>query len=135
MARRILGILVVLYVIGLVSLAVWPGSLEPDAAKAVATAAGLDAAGIPAVDAVLHGILYLPLGILLAAAVRPGARWIAFAVCLAVAAGTEFVQVVLVGSGSDFGFSIVGAAAGAAVGVLIVAIVSAIRRRGAGRQG
>lgn len=131
MVRRVLAVLVVLYIAGLTVLAVWPAPLEPDAASYVAEFTGLGALlPLPAIDAVLHGLLYLPLGILLAAAVRPGARWLAFAVCLAVAAATEFVQVMLIGGGSDFGFSLVGAAVGAAIGVLIVAIVSAVRSRG-----
>jgi hypothetical protein len=128
MARRILGILVVLYIVGLFVLAVWPVPLEPDAASWIADSTGLaGVVPIAAIDAVLHGLLYLPLGILIAAAFRPGARWLAFAVCLAVAAATEFLQVMLLGNGSDFGFSLVGAAVGAAIGVLIVAIISAIR--------
>lgn len=130
MARRVLGIVVVLYIAGLTVLAVWPVPLEPDAASYLAEVSGLGAIlPLPAIDAILHGVLYLPLGILTAAAFREGARWLAFAVCLSVAAATEFVQVMLIGGGSDFGFSIVGAAVGAGIGVLIVAIISAIRGR------
>src|SRR5258705_8401931 len=107
MARRVLGILVVLYIAGLTVLAVWPVPLEPDAASYVAEITGLDGiVPLAAIDAVLHGLLYLPLGILFAAAVRPGARWLAFAVCLAVAAATEFVQLLLNGGESNFGFAI-----------------------------
>jgi hypothetical protein len=135
MARRVLGILVVLYIAGLTVLAVWPVPLEPDAASYVAELTGLGGVvPLAAIDAVLHGLLYLPLGILFAAAVRPGARWLAFAVCLAVAAATEFVQLLLDGGAPDYGFAIVGAAIGAGIGVLIVAIISAIRRRSARRR-
>jgi hypothetical protein len=135
MARRVLGIVVVLYIAGLVVLAVWPVPLEPDAASYLAEITGLSGTvPIAAIDAVLHGIFYVPLGILVAAAFRTGARWLAFAVCFSVAAATEFLQVILIGGGSNFGFSLVGAAVGAGIGVLIVAIISAIRARSSRRS-
>lgn len=135
MARRVLGIVVILYLAGLVALSIGANELLGEIADPVAAALAGTAWGSPVlIEAVAWGTLFLIFGVLVGAYLRAGALWLAFAACLAVAAAIMFGQLLFRPEGSSYGFNLLGAVAGSAVGVLIVAIVSAATRpRGARR--
>jgi glycopeptide antibiotics resistance protein len=139
MARRILAIVSVLYIVGLAVVAFWPVPVDRGFSDALEVLiVQLQTDGLPflsysAIEIAANVVLFVPLGILLSVLFRVGARWLAFAVCVAISAFLEFGQAVLlpqrVASVSDLLANI----AGAAIGVLIVAIVSAVRGRASAR--
>jgi hypothetical protein len=129
MARQIFAAVAVLFILGLVALAVLPrfvGDDLPLTLDQLAEQAGFSATW-PLVGLV-YAVVYFVLGMIVATAVRPGARWIAFGVCAAVAAFTVFFQVVS-GHATEPGAALVGALLGSGVGVLLIAVLSGLGKR------
>ena len=140
MARRVLTIVTVLYVVGLAVVAFWPVPVDRgfsdtlEVLIAQLQAGGLSFLSYSTVEIAANVLLFVPLGVLLALLFRPGARWLAFGVCVAVSAFIEFAQAVLLPDRLASASDLLANIAGAAIGVLIVAIVSAVRTRSAARR-
>jgi glycopeptide antibiotics resistance protein len=139
-ARRVLAIVSVLYLVGLALIAFWPVPVDQgfsDALEVVITqlqSDGLSVLSYSTVEIAANVLLFVPLGILLASLFRPGARWLAFAVCVAISAVIEFSQAVFLPGRFASASDLLANIAGAAIGVLIVVIVSAVRNRSARRR-
>lgn len=135
MARRVLGIVVVLYLLGLVALSIGANELLGDIADTIASAlAGTPLASPALIEAALWGLAFLVFGVLLGAFLRAGALWLALAVSMATAAAIMFGQLLFRPAGSSYGFNLLGAVIGAAIGVVLVWIVSSIAARRKSRR-
>ncbi len=139
MARRVLAIVSVLYLVGLALIAFWPVPVDQEFSDALELLIaqlqgdGLSFLSYATVEIAANVLLFVPLGILLAVLFGPGARWLAFGACVAVSAFIEFAQAVLLPDRTAAVSDLLANVAGAAIGVLIVAIVSAVRGRSAKR--
>jgi glycopeptide antibiotics resistance protein len=132
-ARRVLTIVTVLYIVGLAIVAFWPVPVDREFSDALDVlisqlqSDGLSFLSYGTIEIAANVLLFIPLGVLLALLFRPGARWLAFAVCVAVSAFIEFAQAVLLPARFATASDLLANVAGAAIGVLIVAIVTAVR--------
>jgi hypothetical protein len=129
MARQIFAAVAVLFIAGLVLLSVLPRFVGDDVPLNVDQLAEL--AGFEAtwqLVGLVYAVVYFVLGMIVATAVRRGARWIAFGVCAAVAAATVFIQVFF-GHAAEPGAALVGALVGSAIGVLLIAFLSGLGTR------
>ena len=137
MARRVLAIVLVIYLVGLLVFAFWP--VHADTALAdwldgfvpSIKVGDVDLGSPTSLAAAVNFVLFIPLGLLTAASFGrgSGARWIAFGFCLAVAAGIEFVQGLFIAGRTASAYDLIAGAVGAAIGVLIIAIVAAAQKR------
>ena len=141
MARRVLAIVSVLYLVGLAIIAFWPVPVDREFSDALEVLIaqlqtdGLSFLSYSTVEIAANVLLFVPLGILLAVLFGEGARWLAFGVCVAVSALIEFAQSVLLPDRFATASDLLANVAGAAIGVLIVAIISGVRNRRARRIG
>jgi membrane associated rhomboid family serine protease len=129
MARQIFAAVAVLLILGLVLLAVVPRFLSDDLPLTLDRLAEL--AGVETswqLVGLVYGVVYFVLGMIVATAVRPGARWVAYGVCAAVAAFTVFFQVIS-GYATEPGAALVGALLGSGIGVLLIAVLSRLGKR------
>jgi len=139
-ARRVLAIVSVLYLVGLALIAFWPVPVDREFSDALEVLVaqlqvdGLSFLSYTTVEFAANVLLFVPLGVLLAVLFGAGARWLAFGACVAVSAFIEFAQAVLLPARYATASDLLANVVGAAIGVLIVAIISAVRSRSARRR-
>jgi hypothetical protein len=129
MARQIFAAVAVLFIAGLLLWSVLPrfvGDDVPLNVDQLAELAGFESSW--QLVGLAYAFVYFVLGMIVATAVRPGARWIAFGVCAGVAAASVFLQVYL-GHAAEPGAALVGALVGSAIGVLLIAFLSGFGKR------
>ena len=127
MARRILFILIAVYAVGLAVVAFWPVPVDRGIhGVLLRLIAVLDTHGLPFVSYAMveftaNVVLFLPLGLLLAAATRRGSRLLALAFCIAASLAIELGQAVFLPERFASPLDLLANSLGAAIGVAVVA--------------
>jgi VanZ family protein len=139
MSRRLLLVLLVLYVVGVVLIAVWPSPVDRNfdgplrGSIAWLQRHGLDFVTYDRVEFAANIVFFIPLGLLLAALGGRGRVMIAFATCVAVSLSIELGQALFLPARFASAGDVLANTVGAAIGAAAAAIASSVRRRRATR--
>ena len=130
MGRKILGVVFVLYLVALALIGFWPVPVDTGERTTLQLIIdhlkgdGLAFASYGLIEFVANVVLFIPLGLLVAALMRRGQRWVSFAITVAASLTIELGQFLFLPERDPSALDVIANSIGGAIGVAIIAFLS-----------